>query len=285
MQKRRILRRKIYLEVLAERFSEICNTTIKTKADYRATLETLSGTLQKLTAQNKVEKIVYSLFHWFIDSYYDNCANLYRMGKDFYQDLMKVNMDIDVKYLDHTDNEIMCFELPEPFIEDGMMFYSVIVAFTRDSKQEKTMSMMFCGVNENNKPTDHNKVIVLGCESGTVEDGVKVIPEYQESDVRLSWVKALAKCVLYIKSGEPDLVKEVFDFESKKPKNFQKKVKKQSPFTIVNVGYNYHKQHFHTASTQVRTHPRWQPYGPQRSRIKLIWVKEHTRTYKSEKIL
>lgn len=79
------------------------------------------------------------------------------------------------------------------------------------------------------------------------------------------------------------------DIESLKPiKLYNKKelsvmgIKKKeslSNLPIQLVGWSFHGKSYSVDSTIVRTHMRWQPCGTNRSEVRLVWVKEHTRNY------
>mgnify|MGYP000533243118 CR=1 FL=1 len=47
------------------------------------------------------------------------------------------------------------------------------------------------------------------------------------------------------------------------------------------VGYDWKKPRvFGVESTTVTGHFRWQPYGPGRTQVKLIWISQHERHFK-----
>lgn len=104
-------------------------------------------------------------------------------------------------------------------------------------------------------------------------------------------VDALRKavnCILYIHSQQPDLQKAVPDvgLSHGRKKSLADRGIATSELTIpvTYVSWNYQKPVMHNVdSSFVETHPRWQPCGPNRSQVKLIWVKEHTRRYKNVK--
>jgi len=98
----------------------------------------------------------------------------------------------------------------------------------------------------------------------------------------LEIIKYILKCVLYIHSGDPDLREfrpEPRPHNQKRLKRWRRENLCKIPLTL--VGFDYKKpKEFSVGSTFVDTHLRWQPYGPQRSQVKLIWVRPHERHYK-----
>ena len=94
-------------------------------------------------------------------------------------------------------------------------------------------------------------------------------------------ISFVAKCMLYINSGEPDLVKEaVTKPNSKNEKKIRNHWKKNYPFELIRVGYGFHGKTYSVDSTEVSGHFRWQPCGVGRQQLKLIWIDEHIRNYK-----
>ena len=65
-----------------------------------------------------------------------------------------------------------------------------------------------------------------------------------------------------------------------KNKYFKYKGENQFPLPVKRLYWDYKGKEYSKESTTVDTHLRWQPCGPQKSQVKLIWVKEHTRSYK-----
>lgn len=103
-----------------------------------------------------------------------------------------------------------------------------------------------------------------------------------ESIINPEFIQLVAKTLLYIRSGEPDLVNEIPPpCLSKKPKKIKMHWREHCPLPVVNVGYGYHGRLFHKDATAVSGHFRWQPYGEGKAQVKLIWIDEHTRHFKT----
>lgn len=97
----------------------------------------------------------------------------------------------------------------------------------------------------------------------------------------------LLKCLIYIQSGDPDLRKyRPPKIESKNPKkirSFYRKHHDNSLIPMILVGYDFKKPVvYQVGETSVTGHFRWQPYGEGRTKVKLIWIDEHLRHYKTE---
>jgi len=104
-------------------------------------------------------------------------------------------------------------------------------------------------------------------------------------------IKYITNIILYLNSGDPDLrelKKPNIPKNTKNIKKFHKKNKQKTLLDIIDVGFNYMKGIIYRVSaTVVRGHFRWQPFGPGREQIKLIWINEHPRHFddKEKKIL
>jgi hypothetical protein len=95
------------------------------------------------------------------------------------------------------------------------------------------------------------------------------------------------KCLMYIHSGDPDLrAYRAPRAETQNPKKLRRFAKDHANQSLVNmtlVGYDFKKGVVYTKDeTSVTGHFRWQPYGPARMQVKLIWIDEHVRHFKTE---
>lgn len=92
----------------------------------------------------------------------------------------------------------------------------------------------------------------------------------------------IAKILLYINSGDPDLRHLQPVKQARGLRAFKRRRKNEHGYLmpVTLVGFNYKKPALYSKSeTLVSTHPRWQPCGKNREQIKLIWVREHVRHY------
>jgi len=115
----------------------------------------------------------------------------------------------------------------------------------------------------------------------TIQESVaSVITSENKETLPIDFIDYVVKCLLYVESGEPDL-ERLTGKESN-----SKKLKKQCSFKkknylcdIIQVGYGFHKRHYNINETMVVGHFRWQSFGYQLTRIKLIWINEYSRRY------
>ena len=109
-----------------------------------------------------------------------------------------------------------------------------------------------------------------------IPDDFKTNSEYDLKEFLLYTLK----CLVYINSAEPDLVNTTAPVcEKKNPAKRRKFYKSICPYNITNIGYAFHGRTYSIDETSVVGHYRWQPCGPEKSQVKLIWIDEHSRTY------
>jgi hypothetical protein len=118
---------------------------------------------------------------------------------------------------------------------------------------------------------------------GLIRD-VKNAKGVPASDSLKSFARYIFNIILYIYSGEPDLRLLKGKVSKKKPKDLKKwhrKHRDMSQVDVTLVGFNFKKPKQYTVDgTIVTGHWRWQPYGPERQLVKLIWIDSHERSFK-----
>jgi hypothetical protein len=101
--------------------------------------------------------------------------------------------------------------------------------------------------------------------------------EMDETDAL--YYRTLMQAIVYIKNADEKFVSEVNQFSSKKSKREgEKKVYSSLPFIRVGMNFNLPKQ-YSVDHTIVSGHFRWQPYGSEKTLVKLIYIEPHLRTY------
>jgi hypothetical protein len=122
----------------------------------------------------------------------------------------------------------------------------------------------------------------------TVSDAIGGLETILDKPVPPDTRKAIAfaaKCLLYKHSGEPDLVQDlVVEPRTKNYTNLKKHWMKFCFFKVAKLGYSFHGRNYHTDSTEVCGHFRWQPCGVGKQYLKLIWISEHIRQYNKHNV-
>jgi hypothetical protein len=90
--------------------------------------------------------------------------------------------------------------------------------------------------------------------------------------------------MVYLGSGDPDLrefrAPRPTTQNPKKLKRWFKEHENKSLVDMTLVGFTWKKPRiYQVGETLVTGHPRWQPWGPGKTKVKLIWIEPHVRHY------
>jgi hypothetical protein len=120
-------------------------------------------------------------------------------------------------------------------------------------------------------------------KSGQEIDTLKSIKKVYNEANYYSHIKAIFNTILYIHNS-PELCVDSSNIFSEKnsKKEAQKKIYTSKNFVILGKGFELPKE-YTCGLIGVRGHFRWQPYGPERSFVKHIYIKPHTRNYSLDK--
>lgn len=245
----------------------------------------------------------------------ENCQ-IFKMAREFSEELVKVDLDIKTSYIP-LSKKMICIEFPEHLRFDlgGKRYARCVYAFVTDEKSTVTgiatsfeaqryFEMFFPLYDENDKLTweVHQFGLPITDTNQTFAEALEAcrLRELETPEVKrllaipgnnyiwnVELFSFILKSYLYIHSGDPDLR----EYRAPKPPqtNKVKKVRlwyrhheNQSLVDMVLVGFNFKKPTVYSVDkTSVIGHFRWQPYGTQRSQVKLIWIEAHERTFKT----
>jgi hypothetical protein len=226
-------------------------------------------------------------------------APIYKIGREFGHVLHDVDCRIDPKFI-RFDDTVMCIEFPDDMwwdFGDGHQAACSYVMLHNDptevtvtgipvTRALKLITPLYDAAGNYSDVTD--KVRIPFDDPAVAGMGLEQVIEYSINNTTRAtghsaeFLKYLLKCILYIQSGEPDLS---LWKPSHKPHN-AKAIKRWRrdylcDLPLIRVGFNYKKPVVYSKDqTAVTGHWRWQPYGPERDRVKLIWIKDHIRRFK-----
>jgi len=224
-------------------------------------------------------------------------SKCYVMGKEFSKQLEKVKLDILSKYLMNI-KETLYIEFAENIFLDEDNYFSGCVfcqsnngylSISLFSTLERYVSTIGFSVGElieingNCIAPSIDDILTLGIANASYSKHSVGLTNIIGNRIAIKKTLSFAcNCILYINSGNPDLrLTRTPKCNSKSIKGLKKFIKKypiESP--IVYVGYNHKKKNIYYKDTsEVNGHFRWQPYGKELSKIKLIWINEHIREY------
>ena len=231
-------------------------------------------------------------------------GDIYHFPKDFAKTLSSINKKIPINNM--PDDFVAYFNLPE-----GSLFYdgaSVRGCYVyvgepkwevqiKDGSSYKGRCLFVSGVMndftvskfvsplEGLTPDDLYKGLL---EQGLVKDAASKDPSVVDHSSRASLISFVVNACLYINSMDNNIA--LLKPENKlkhRERDAQRKVcpvENETSMPVKVVSWDYHTgRQFNVDGTTVQTHMRWQRCGPEHSQIKLVWVKEHERTYNKTK--
>lgn len=232
---------------------------------------------------------------------------MFKIANDFGNVLLKADCKVSLDYLPF-DNRIRCIEFPDDLsfdMKDGDWGRCAYVACF-----ETSPDVDFLATNQRYRRRIDITVPLWqpgrdeNCDGYLGEDNIRVfLHPYDTLEVAMKRahqhigrptgftneiIEYVLKCLLYVNSGDPDLR----EFRpTPKPRGSPRQLRKwrkaaraeicEIPVTL--VGFDYKKpREFTAGDVHVDTHLRWQPYGPGREKVRLIWVRAHVRHYGKE---
>ena len=214
-------------------------------------------------------------------------SDFYKVGSQFGKHLDRTNLDVPCRLLPVEASEAYYVGFP-----DGMVFKSqpndyhrnclASVQLSKDGTT-RSLAMLFPDMTSDGRYKESGTYVVLPLTPDlTIGECIDKLNEqnFEISEGTKRLVAFVAKSILYIKSGDPDLQREMGKWStSKKLKKIKGANRENCRFDTIKVGYGFHGKTFNVDETMVSGHFRWQPYGPDRGLIKLIWIDEHVRTF------
>ena len=261
------------------------------------------GLLISLNDDNYTQNGSYGPSHMFgfLTSYMKHKAKIHCIADKFGSHLDKTKLDLPTSIIPYEDGKYHFIEFPHQFHDEKTDDYHHNVIVYMGVKLEldlpglekpiiltlrgcdKGLVFIFPDYNKDKSPKNTQTFLRL---DPTADSTIEKIIEHHithglNSTEHLKRLVAFTlKCLLYINSGDPDLENENHKpISTKNPKKQRRHIKNERLVDIIKVGYGMHKRHFYVDGGDVVGHYRWQPYGPGRTQVKLIWINEHTRKY------
>lgn len=190
--------------------------------------------------------------------YFPNNPNIYRISTPLAKIFSNINNEIPIQYFKSFQGYISIPGLDkiceEPLIEGAYLEYCA---------KYQEVWFVWCGLNG-----VFSKPAILNTKD------LKIFPEFPSEDSEfVTALKIIFNSVLYIKNNCEPFSKE---FKSFFPARKALKNKKYSALNNYRVGYNLVNMKY-AEECNISGHWRWQPYGKNLSKVKLIWIKPHSR--------
>lgn len=241
-------------------------------------------------------------------------APIYKIGRTFGEVFLRTNGRVATKFLPFN-NKIICIEFPESIdfdFKDGDRARCVYIGASSENVDptyrydegtrpvQKEIRMLVPLYRDGVMVGRDEYAMLMSGEEENLDDvileGIRRITPIG-SEFRLpgavtgfsaEFIRYVLGLFLYIHSGAPDMR----EFRPS-PRPTSAKNSKQRKWLLNNeagipmtlVGFDYKKDRVYSvSSTTVEGHPRWQPYGPQNSLVKWIWIDEHERHFKQPSV-
>lgn len=240
---------------------------------------------------------------------------IFKMAREFSEELAKVDLDVKTSMIPVSE-KLMCIEFPEHMRFDlgGERYARCVYAWVTDERSstedgilaKRYFEMFFPLYDKDDNLTQEThqfglpitdlfstfSVMLENCrerelQSPHVQELLRQNP-FHKVHFNKELFSFVLKCYLYIHSGDPDLreyraPKPPATRDAKKQRIWFRHHENKSLVDMTLVGFNFKKPVTYSVdSATVIGHFRWQPWGPAREKVKLIWIEAHTRHYKKE---
>ena len=232
---------------------------------------------------------------------------IYKIGREFGEVLAKADLDVRAELVPETQ-DFICVEFPDhlrfhdPNYDD--YFHCAYLAVQKTSPAQNGKSafepvdrrgnkvhcvvsiMLPCyDADGKEREQENNTTLCFLNASDTISSSLERAQEASSHPISCPEVfEYLMKFLIYLGSGEPDLreyrAPRPKTENPKKLKRWHREHENRSLVDMTLVGFSWKKPRVYSVGeTTVTGHPRWQPYGPRRERVKLIWIEPHVRHY------
>lgn len=208
--------------------------------------------------------------------------DVFVIARDFSEALREVAPNIPVRHLP-VDGKFRCIELPRSIRIGGSGSSTrTVYVFGEPSRNGRPSFIHFVFVGDDGAYYSHEFFI----ENNDLNISQTLVEQYKLVPVEvLETMTYVVNCLIYIDSGDPDLrfmAKHTDLRASTSGGDPGDVIEYKQPFPVTLVGFNHKKPPiYYVGEAYVRTHPRWQPCGPGREQVKLVWVKAHMRHFKN----
>jgi hypothetical protein len=224
-------------------------------------------------------------------------AKIYRLAREFAEDLSEVKLDIKAVHLPVTE-DVICFEFPENVrfhLGDRKYAHCVYLFCTHerdlfhpDGKLRKGYLQMLIplynefGQLEADIPIQEFGLSIFDLNAPLDEVISDSIAKSTYTYTNRKFIDFVVNCLVYLNSGDPDLreyraPKPPKTNKAKEQRRWVRQHENQSLVNMTLVGYEWKKARTFVEGKVIRIgHPRWQPYKPggpgTEWKVKLIWI-------------
>jgi len=245
-----------------------------------------------------------SIFGLFLTEYLKGRSHVYHIAENFGAHLNKTPIDIPTSLLPNKVGKPYLLEFPDSVkFKDGKNSWRhVIVSFgvsqdgtlpmfiedpeeirriEESSDKPRTLQIVAPDFDLEGRNTEIASVMCMELLPGeSISASIDhFIANYDLVLFPREMLHFIAKCLLYIESGDPDLKMVRPDIKTTNPKKLRAYAKKECLVDHMVVGYGFHGREYRVAEGPRVGHFRWQRFGPGMQQVKLIWINETTVRY------
>lgn len=224
-----------------------------------------------------------------LDTYLDTKDNAYKVAGLFGKHLAETDLKLSTKYIPVLPKNFI-LEFPFGFKFNDFYIKSAIVSTSCLKDGETKALNVVCPKYVDGEWDGTLFTTTLDISnSDSVEDSLKTsikffydkdVVEIQDVDTYKNLITFCLKCLIYIHSSEPNIVRSKGSISNKKSiAKIRKFYKHNCPFDIATLGYSFHALNGGD-EFMVRGHFRWQPCGTKLTEIKLIWIDTYAKNKK-----
>lgn len=293
-------RRKTGLELLIE------GLTPGSKETPFARLVTAAAKINKIMKEREGKSLKISpvflllgRLSFFFPDYILGKAKIHVIGPRFGEHLNRTSLDLPVSLIPYELGKTYWIELPDslPFKdESGFYRTECFVYFGMTLQNKPSMELVSFDVGRDGKRNGVYSEFCLPLDPDSkISDLIDRYGNIKSSNYQVAsgagsfpneLVHFVSKVLLYIISAEPDLKPEKGAVcSSSKPKKIRRHLESVCPYDTVLVGYDFHQRHRHIDSSLRSGHFRWQRFGPELSKVKLIWIDETEVIYRKDDVI
>ena len=244
--------------------------------------------LTEVNQDNDLTSIRLMAFHDMRRAIIEKEMPLFRVGKDFMKVMSSIRKHVPVGQICKKYHSIY-IHTPDFIIGDQGYNGAYVLPFVGDEYTRKWVMMFLT-------PNDEYSIMRTAFQCSATKDGLIDFFKFEEkgslfanheaqqmSEATRAALAGILNCAIYANSQDPDIeLMRPLKTYSKKDLETMPSLKKENlctlPVRLLNWEYHTGRQ-YSIGEGSVTGHWRWQPCGPEKKDVKLIWIDEHVRHY------
>lgn len=226
----------------------------------------------------------------------DGKVPTYRIGKEFFKYIKNLDRDIPIENV-NLDSKHVYFAFDDADFEGAYLtselwsdgekdsFMALRIALVPKEYDISAMKVFNFAIIEDKFNFDDLYHTKTGDELKSGEINKSTVVFVGDYSIYKSLLVGLINSLIYIGSKDPEIeaLKPKKLYQPKEIEKIDREKREQiRTIPVKLVSWSFHGRVYSKDETTVAPHMRWQPCGPNRSQVKLVWVKEHIRRYQND---